>query len=168
MGTSTKPFDEYPILGYKFDVVFIIQGISFNCAFQTISGISKTTKTTKLQSGGDFFNDYQLPNAFTYKSAVFKRGILRKFGNDKNPEFLQSWFENLGWINGYKILTANVEIHVKDFNKNKEIITLETITLSNAYPTLVTLGELNSQKSEVFVETVNFNYSSYSRTNKNK
>ena len=39
MGTSTKPFDEYPILGYKFDVVFIIQGISFNCAFQTISGI---------------------------------------------------------------------------------------------------------------------------------
>ena len=168
MSNSIKPFDEYPILGYNFDVVFIIEGISFNCAFQTISGISKTTKTTKLQVGGDFFNEYQLPNTFIYKPAVFKRGVLRKFGNDKNPEFLQSWFENLGWINGYKILTATVEIHVKDFNKNKERITVETITLSNAYPTLVTLGELNSQKSEVLVETVNFNYSSFSRINKNK
>ena len=168
MSNSIKPFDEYPVLGYKFDVVFIIEGISFNCAFQTISGISKTTKTTKLQVGGDFFNEYQLPNTFIHKPAVFKRGVLRKFGNDKNPEFLQSWFENLGWINGYKILTATVEIHVKDFNKNKERVTVETITLSNAYPTLVTLGELNSQKSEVFVETVNFNYSSFSRINKNK
>jgi len=168
MITSVKNFDEYPILGYKFDIVFVIQGRSFSCAFQTISGISKTTKTTKLQSGGDIFNEYQLPNTFMHKPAVFKRGVLRKFGNDRNPEFLQSWFENLGWVNGVKISTATVEIHVKDFNKNKERITVETISLYNAYPTLVTLGELNSQKSEVFVETVNFNYSSFTRINKNK
>lgn len=168
MSTSVKNFDEYPILGYKFDIVFVIQGRSYNCAFQTISGISKTTKTTKLQSGGDIFNEYQLPNTFMHKPAVFKRGVLRKFGNDRNPEFLQSWFENLGWVNGDKISTAIVEIHVKDFNKKKERITVETISLYNAYPTLVTLGELNSQKSEVFVETVNFNYSSFTRINKNK
>ena len=168
MSTIVKNFNEYPILGYKFDIVFVIQGRSFNCAFQTISGISKTTKTTKLQSGGDIFNEYQLPNTFMHKPAVFKRGVLRKFGNDRNPEFLQSWFENLGWVNGDKISTAIVEIHVKDFNKKKERITVETISLYNAYPTLVTLGELNSQKSEVFVETVNFNYSSFTRINKNK
>ena len=168
MSTSVKNFDEYPILGYKFDIVFVIQGRSYNCAFQTISGISKTTKTTKLQSGGDIFNEYQLPNTFMHKPAVFKRGVLRKFGNDRNPEFLQSWFENLGWVNGDKVSTAIVEIHVKDFNKKKERITVETISLYNAYPTLVTLGELNSQKSEVFVETVNFNYSSFTRINKNK
>jgi hypothetical protein len=71
MSTSVKNFDEYPILGYKFDIVFVIQGRSFNCAFQTISGISKTTKTTKLQSGGDIFNEYQLPNTFMHKPAVF-------------------------------------------------------------------------------------------------
>jgi phage tail-like protein len=168
MSTSVKPFDEYPILGYKFDVVFIINGNNFNCAFQTISGLSKSTKTTKIHAGGDYFNEYLLPNTFSYKQVVFKRGVLRNFGDNRNPSFLQSWFENLGWINGYKIETATVEIHVKDFDKNKKRVTVETFALSNAYPTTVTLGELNSQKSEVLIETINLGFSSYSRINKNK
>lgn len=164
---SLSPFDEYPILGYKFDVVFIISNKSYNCAFQSVSGISKSTSTTKIQGGGDYDNEYHLPGSFSYKEATLKRGVLRNFGDNRNPSYLQFWFETLGWLNDYRIKTAEIQIHVKDFKNfdgiNKRV-TVETITLTNAYPTSVTLGDLDSQKSEVFIETVNFSYSSYSRT----
>lgn len=164
---SLSPFDEYPILGYKFDVVFIISNKSYNCAFQSVSGISKSTTTTKIQGGGDYDNEYHLPGSFSYKEATLKRGVLRNFGDNRNPSYLQFWFETLGWLNDYRIKTADIQIHVKDFknfNGVNKRVTVETITLTNAYPTSVTLGDLDSQKSEVFIETVNFSYSSYSRT----
>ena len=159
---NVKPFDEYPILGYKFDVVFTIDGTTYNSAFQSISGISKSTKVTKIQEGGDYEREYHLPGEFSYKDATFKRGVLRNFG-DKYPADLQFWFETLGWQNGNRIKTAEIEIHVKDFNQQKQRVTVETITLSNAYPTSVSMGELDSQKSEVFLETITLSFSSYAR-----
>jgi hypothetical protein len=77
---------------------------------------------------------------------------------------LQFWFETLGWLNTNRIETAKIQIHVKDFNKNRQRVTVETITLFNAYPTSVTLGELNSQKSEVLIETITLSFSKYTRT----
>lgn len=161
---SLGPFDEYPILGYKFDVVFIIAGKSYKCAFQSITGIAKSTKVEKIHGGGDYYNEYHLPGSFTYKDATFKRGVLRNFGDKRNPSYIQFWFETLGWLNDYRIKTADIQIHVKDFNKQKQRVTVETISLTNAYPTSVTMGSLDSQKSEVFIETVNISFSSYSRS----
>lgn len=161
---SLKPFDEYPILGYKFDVVFLIDKKEYNAAFQSISGISRSTKTEKIQDGGDYESEYHLPSHFSYKDATFKRGVLRNFGDNRYPAYLQHWFETLGWLNTNKIETAKIQIHVKDFNKNRQRVTVETITLFNAYPTSVTLGELNSQKSEVLIETITLSFSKYSRT----
>lgn len=161
---SLSPFDEYPILGYKFDVVFIIAGKSYTCAFQSITGIGKSTKVEKIHGGGDYDNEYHLPGSFSYKDATFKRGVLRNFGDKRNPSYIQFWFETLGWLNDYRIKTADIQIHVKDFNQQKQRVTVETISLTNAYPTSVTMGSLDSQKSEVFIETVNISFSSYSRS----
>ena len=161
---SIKPFDEYPILGYKFDVVFLIDKKEYNAAFQSISGISRSSKTQKIQDGGDYESEYHLPSHFSYKDATFKRGVLRNFGYNRYPAYLQFWFETLGWLNTNRIETAKIQIHVKDFNKNRQRVTVETITLFNAYPTSVTLGELNSQKSEVLIETITLSFSKYTRT----
>ena len=163
MSVSYTRFNEYPVLGYKFDVIFTIDGYPYKCAFQSVSGISKSTKVTKIQEGGDYENEYHLPGYFTHKDATFKRGVLRNFGNDKNPRFLHSWFESLGWLDNDKIKTAQIQILIKDFNLIKQKVTVETVTLSNAYPTSVTLGELNSQKSEVIIDTITLSFSSYKR-----
>ena len=74
-----------------------------------------------------------------------------------------SWFESLGWLDNDKIKTAQIQILIKDFNLIKQKVTVETVTLSNAYPTSVTLGELNSQKSEVIIDTITLSFSSYKR-----
>tara|TARA_B100001109_G_C18854939_1_gene471171 strand:- start:275 stop:1255 length:981 start_codon:yes stop_codon:yes gene_type:complete len=200
-GTNFYPFSQYPILGYKFDITFIIDGQPYTSAWQSVSGLSKTTKATKLAEGGNYGVEYNLPGEFNYGEVTFTRGVLRNYGVNY-LKTLQTWFESLGWstqtdeeadfekslmpssgrgfgnfsragatqnlfndssLSAPKIKTAIVQIDVKDFNVLKQKVTVETITLSDAYPVSVSLGKLDSQKAEVFFEDIKLCYSSYSR-----
>ena len=42
----------YPLIGNYFDVIITYDTKPFYCSFQSISGLSKSTKTTKIQDGG--------------------------------------------------------------------------------------------------------------------
>ena len=181
-GTNFYPFSQYPILGYKFDITFIIDGQTYASAWQSISGLSRTNKVTKLSEGGNYGVEYNLPGEFNYGEVTFTRGVLRNYGANY-PKDLQTWFENLGWStqtseetsfeaslenavtssSSPKIKTAIVQIAVKDFNVLKQKVTVETIVLSDAYPVSVSVGKLDSQKSEVFFEDIKLCYSSYLR-----
>ena len=152
----------YPIIGHYFEVKISISSGTYNCAFQSVNGLSKTTKTTKIQDGGDNISEYHLPSHYTYKDITLKRGMIRGTNNDIYPARIKEWFENLGWnSSGTMIDTANIVISIKDFDSNKNVLDREVITLYNAYPTSVTLGELNSEKSAILVETINIGFSKY-------
>ena len=154
----------YPIIGNYFEVKITLSGSSktYTCAFQSVSGLSKTTKTKKIQDGGDNISEYHLPSHYTYKDLTLKRGMIRGTKEDIYPAKMKEWFENLGWnSSGTMIDTANIVISIKDFDSNKTVIDREVITLFNAYPTSVTLGELNSEKAAILVETINIGFSKY-------
>jgi len=160
----------YPIVGHYFEVKISIPGDSsdryyggtYNCSFQSVNGLSKSTKTKKIQDGGDNISEYHLPNHYTYKELTLKRGMIRGTNNNIYPARIKQWFERLGWNSiGTRIHTANVVISIKDFDSNKNVLDREVITLHNAYPTSVTLGELNSEKSVILVETIKLSFSKY-------
>ena len=152
----------YPIIGHYFEVKITISSGTYNCAFQSVNGLSKTTKTKKIQDGGDNISEYHLPSHYTYKDITLKRGMIRGTNNDIYPARIKEWFENLGWnSSGSMIDTASIVISIKDFDSNKNVLDREVITLYNAYPTSVTLGELNSEKSAILVETINIGFSKY-------
>lgn len=151
----------YPILGNYFDVQIKYNRKLYNCSFQSITGLSKSTKTKKIQDGGDNESEYHLPNHYSYKDLTLKRGMIKQANSKYNPSALKFWFENLGWNkNGSRIDTSTVTITIKDFKNNRSIDS-EVITLYNAYPISVTLGELNSEKAAVLIETITFGFSSY-------
>ena len=153
----------YPLIGNYFDVVITYDKNPFYCSFQSISGLSKSTKTTKIQDGGDNQSEYHLPNHYTYKDVTLKRGVMKTENNFYKKE-IKKWFENLGWNNdGTKIKTSTVAINIADANSrtsNGPKIK-ETITLYDAYPTSFALGELNSEKATVLIETVTLGFSKY-------
>ena len=87
--------------------------------------------------------------------------MVKQSNTKNNPSYIKFWFENLGWDkNGSRINTGTVTISVKDV-KNKKAVETEVLTLYNAYPTSVTLGELNSEKAAVLIETITLGFSNY-------
>jgi len=170
---SINPFvvdsKKYPLLGFRFEVNFTFSSSSgtqtYTSSFQSISGISRNTKITKIADGGDNYSEYHLPSHHSFKDVTLKRGIIKTFG-ENYPEFILDWFEDLGWHNtsrGKRIWPCMVQIILKDTNSENNIIDVCKWTFSHAYPTSVVLGEFNAQKAEIALETVTLGYSKYER-----
>ena len=165
---------KYPVLAFRFEVNFTFTSSSgtntYTSSFQSISNISKSTKVTKIANGGDNFSEYHLPSHIAYKDITLKRGIMKSFGEDY-PLAIVNWFEDLGWDSsnkGRRIWPCTIQIILKDTDKDNNIIDKMMWTLYHAYPTSVKLGEFNSQKSEVAVETITLAYSNYERQSLNQ
>jgi len=159
---STFELDKskYPSLGFRFMVTFNNVGSSgknIYCSFQSISGLTKTNKSSKISSGGDSTREYKLPTHNSYKDVILKRGIL-----DDNKDLLR-WIENLGVDpNTGRLSTSIVLISLYDIVKGK-IKKTETWTLSDCYPTSMQLGVFDAQKNAVALETIHLTYSKYER-----
>lgn len=173
--SSVNPFvldsNNYPLRGFNFEVNFTFSSIFktsiYTSAFQSVNGISQSTKVTKMPNGGDNFSEYHLPNHKSFKDITLKRGIIKSFG-ENYPEFIVDWFENLGWDKtSRRIWPCLVQVVLKDTNNNNEIVDTTKWTFYHAYPTSVVVSEFNSQKSEVTLETLTLAYSRYDRENLN-
>ena len=90
-------------------------------------------------------------------------GIYRKnFNKD-----ITSWFVNLGFMyNGStpRLYPTQVEIYLLDTDQKNLGEPLEKWSLYHCYPTSVTMGEFNSTKSDIAIETITLSYSRYIRT----
>lgn len=167
MNTFSLKREEYPALGYFFEVKFHQLGPNdFRGAFQSITGISKSTKAKKIADGGDNDYEYKLPINSSYKDITLKRGIVKSFGKNFNKD-VTSWFVNLGFMyNGStpRLYPTQVEIYLLDTDQKNLGEPLEKWSLYHCYPTSVTMGEFNSTKSDIAIETITLSYSRYIRT----
>ncbi len=80
-----------------------------------------------------------------------------------NNVSLLRWFENLGIDYDGRLKTVIVVIELMNTDENNELKTIEKWSLYDCFPTSFTLGEFNSQKSEIVLETITLAYSKYER-----
>ena len=146
-----------PALGYRFKVTFNGIGRSEGYPFQSVSMISVSNKSTLIANGGDNTREYKLPTTNKYKDAKLVRGLMTVDSD------LLSWFENLGVSYNGRLSTSVVVIELLNANENNDLITIETWSLYDCFPTSFVLGEFNSQKSEIVIETITLAYSKYER-----
>jgi phage tail-like protein len=148
---------KYPALGYRFKVTF--NGIAGNKSypFQSVSMLSVSNKSTLIIDGGDNAKEYKLPTKHTYKDVKLVRGLMT------NNTDLMRWFDNLGLDESGRIKTAIVVIELLDTNNLNQLTTIEKWSLYDCFPTSFTLGEFNSQKNAVVLETITLAYSKYER-----
>ena len=147
----------YPALGYRFNVTFNGIGIAESCPFQTVSMISVSNKSVLIADGGDNTREYKLPTTNKYKDVKLVRGLL------SNNLDLLKWLENLGVDASGRLKPAIVVIELLNANSSNELVTVDKWSLYDCFPTSFLLGEMNSQKSAVVLETITLAYSKYER-----
>ena len=147
----------YPAMGYRFKVTFNDIGANSSCPFQSVSMISVSNKSTIITDGGDNTREYKLPTTNKYKDVKLVRGLM------SNNVSLLKWFENLGVDSSGRLKPLVVVIELLNTNSLNQLVTIEKWSLYDCFPTSFLLGEMNSQKSAVVLETITLAYSKYER-----
>ena len=137
------------LTGFYFSLSIEGMGGGTDAGFQEISGLSKELKVDEVVCGGENRFKYRLPGGATFGNLVLKRGITL----DKSP--LMDWCNNT--LNGgleSPIRPKNVI--VKLLNAGGE--PCQSWTFIKAYPVKWSASDLNSEKSEVFIESIELAY----------
>mgnify|MGYP000040935387 FL=1 len=161
----------YPAYGFFFQVNFLdISSSDLNTRFQSVNGISKTSKSKKIANGGYNDYEYKLPINASYKDITLKRGIIKS--NSDNSKDIIHWLENLGFsdngVRKSRIKTIPIEVILLNPDKNSfndnDPKQIQKWSFYHCYPTSVVISEFNSQKSDIAIETLTLAYSNYIRT----
>lgn len=141
----------YPMPAFHFSVSF--QDLA-ETSFQEVSGLSSEVEVETVREGGENRFSHQLPKAVGHGKLVVKRGVFPK----ASP--LYKWCEAvLGGCFTQPITTRQVVVSLMD-GENEPCMTW---TLSNVYPVKWEIGEFNSTKNEVAVESITFCYNRIKR-----
>ena len=135
--------------GFYFSVSLNGKSSSADAAFQEVSGLSKEMQVEEVVSGGENRFKYRLPTMTTFGNLVLKRGVT----GDSSE--LITWVANT--LNGglsAAIVPKNIIVNL--LNADGE--PCQSWTFNKAYPLKWSASDLNSEKGEVFIETIELAY----------
>lgn len=146
MGTET----DY-LTGFYFKLMPIppLQGSHTEAGFKEISGLTMTTNVEEVTGGGQNWFKYKLPQAVTYSNLELKRGVA----NVASPLF--KWLETT--MSGglmLPVVTLDLCVILMDPTGSPNMVW----TIVGAYPVKWSGAELNSDKNEVFIESMELAY----------
>ncbi len=143
----------YQAVGFSFEVYF--KGIgtgqgrkSIDSRFQSVSGLEVTMETESIKEGGENRFEHVIPTRRKYSDLILKRGTLDPSEATKLSKWCRSAFDD------YKFHPIDIDIYLLDQEHNA----LWTWRVIHAWPKAWKFGELNAEKSEVFIETLELNY----------
>ncbi len=143
-----SPEDYYQIPNFHFRVEFTTNGNAFDIRFQSVSGLDATLETDTVKEGGENRFEHVIPVRRKYGPLILKRGILA-FAESDITKWLKDAFDN-----------ENVEpiatVHIMLLNEAHE--PLLHWTINNVWPRSWKVGELNAERGEVLIETLELNY----------
>ncbi|AXT61556.1 phage tail protein [Aquimarina sp. AD10] len=143
----------HQIVGFYFRVSFLNlpKGKDVDVQFQSVAGLDVQIEKESLKEGGENRFEHSLPGRRKYTTLTLKRGII-----SPKESGLTSWcqdaFQNM---NIAPISTVNVEL----LNENQTV--LMQWQLAHVWPVSWKVGELNAEKGEVLIETLELNYNYY-------
>ena len=150
--SSTAPI--YPPVSFCFTVSIAGASTGNDTSFQEVSGLSSEFTTFELKEGGENRFSYQLPERVKYGNLILKRGIMLM----NSP--LAVWFESTLSAGLNETITPQ-QITVSLLNADQQ--PLLTWNFVNAWPVKWSVVDLNAEKNEVAIETMELAYSYFTR-----
>lgn len=151
MPADTNTFHQ--IVGFHFSVFFfdLPDEQEADIRFQSITGLDVQIEKETLKEGGENRFEHSIPGRTKYTPLTLKRGILR-------PEHsgLTKWCQK-AFQNRQIVPLSRVDIELL----NEEHNILMQWELSHVWPASWKLGELNAERGEVLIETLELNYNYY-------
>ena len=115
--------------------------------FQSVSGLNAQVDTESIKEGGENRFEHVVPVRTKFSDLVLKRGILRP-----DQSGITEWCKQA--IERQNYLPSDLLISL--LNGNSEILMKWKVV--HAYPKNWKVGDLNAEKGEVLIESVELNY----------
>jgi len=142
----------YQSVGFYFAVGFQNLGIeSIDAAFQSVGGLEVQLETESLKEGGENRFEHALPVRRKYAGLSLKRGLLSPTAGSKITEWCLNAFQS------DKIEPTDLDILLL----NEEREPLMKWKVIHAWPKSWKFGELNAEKSEVLIESLELQYNRF-------
>ncbi len=144
------PNRNHQIVGFHFRVFFfdLPNEQEVDIKFQSITGLEVQIEKETLKEGGENRFEHNIPGRRKYSPLTLKRGILRPDDSGLS-EWCQKAFQDL-------VITPLGRIDIELLNEKHEI--LMQWELSHIWPVSWKVGELNAERGEVLIETLELNY----------
>jgi phage tail-like protein len=158
----------YQVVGFHFSVHFSPNDRdSVDVKFQSVTGLDSTLEFETIKEGGENRFEHVLPTRRKFGPLVLKRGLL-----GPNTSAVTAWLKNTFEDQPFE-LEAKKKPPVKpeETSPFKVIDTviiqllgeddqrpLMTWTVNNVWPRSWKIGELNAERGEVLIETLELNY----------
>ncbi|MBK9983952.1 MAG: phage tail protein [Saprospiraceae bacterium] len=153
----------YQAVNFHFLVEFSNGAKSVDVRFQSVTGLDSTIDTETVKEGGENRFEHVIPTRRKFGPLILKRGLLgpetsgitallkQIFEEDPFKESPQETKKNDLLI--FKVIDTIV---IKLLGEDHQ--PLMTWTVNNAWPRSWKIAELNAERSEVLIETLEFNY----------
>jgi phage tail-like protein len=139
---------DYPLPAFHFQVAFAGQTM-FDSSFQEVRGISSEIETEEVPEGGENRFTLRLPKAVKHPQLELKRGIA----SITSPLVLWCKDSLESGLNS-KIVCLPVQVSLLDGDG----IPVRNWLFADAWPVKWEVGDFNSTKNEVAIETIVLNY----------
>lgn len=143
-----NPQSYYQTVNFLFQVEFQLGSESFDLKFQSITGLDSTLETETVKEGGENRFEHVIPVRRKYGPLVLKRGILTP-SESKLTSWLKKAFDD-------EKVEPIPNLNISLLNEEQEVLMLWKI--NNVWPRSWRIGELNAERGEVLIETLELNY----------
>lgn len=121
---------------------------SIDTRFQSVSGLDSTLETEVVKEGGENHFEHVIPLRRKYGPLILKRGVLGPLASEITAWLKQAFDEEkIRPIGTVDILLLNPDHKA-----------LMQWTINNVWPRSWKVGELNAERGEVLIETLELNY----------
>ena len=139
----------YQTVNFHFRVDFNFEsGDTVDIRFHSVSGLDSTLETETIKEGGENHFEHVIPLRRRYGPLSLKRGLLKP-GDSAVTRWLKSAFDN-------ETISPLSEVVISLLGDDHLVIMKWTVT--NVWPRSWKIGELNAERGEVLLETLEINY----------
>jgi phage tail-like protein len=135
-------------VNFHFSVEFVRESQALDISFQSVTGLDSTLETETVKEGGENRFEHVIPVRRKYGPLVLKRGLLTP-----GESGITKWFKQ---VFDDQVVRPIPTVHIKLLNEEHDTLMLWTI--NNVWPRSWKIGELNAERGEVLIETLELNY----------
>lgn len=143
-----NPDNFYQTVNFLFRVDFKMGGNSFDMRFQSVTGLDSTLETETVKEGGENRYEHVIPTRRKYGPLTLKRGLLTE-----SESGITAWLKKA--FDGEEVIPLGT-VEIKLLNEEHE--PLMHWVINNVWPRSWKIGELNAERGEVLLETLELNY----------
>ncbi len=141
---------DYQMVGFHFRIRFLNlpEAKEVDIKFQSVTGLDVQLETETLKEGGENRFEHAIPIRSKYTTLTLKRGMLTPKDSGLTKWF-QAAFQNL-------VVEPISKVNVELLNEKHDV--LMQWELAHVWPLSWKVAELNAERGEVLIETLELNY----------